>query len=279
MTTQENIIAGIVLYNPDVKRLRQNVHAILPQVNKLILIDNGSADLSYLEEYNQEIFEIKCNNENKGIAFALNEICEFADRNNYDWVLTLDQDSIVAEDMVSVYCKYAEPAFGILHCKVIDRNFTRKAIVESNSPIEEIVTCITSGSLTNIKAWKDCGGFDNKMFIDCVDWDFCYSLRKYGYKIMRTNQTSILHELGSKSQAKYIGKHEFLITNHSEIRNYYKFRNYIYISRKFEELSICRHLLICLRWSILTILFSTNKLSVLKSQWRGVKDGFIMNID
>ncbi|MCQ2129999.1 MAG: hypothetical protein MJY94_01240 [Bacteroidales bacterium] len=32
------IIAGIVLYNPEVERLNENVAAILPQVNELLIL-------------------------------------------------------------------------------------------------------------------------------------------------------------------------------------------------------------------------------------------------
>ena len=38
--------AGIVTYNPNMKRLIENVNAILPQVEQVILVDNGSANIN-----------------------------------------------------------------------------------------------------------------------------------------------------------------------------------------------------------------------------------------
>ena len=38
----EAIFAGIVLFNPEINRLKENITHILGQVNQLILVDNGS---------------------------------------------------------------------------------------------------------------------------------------------------------------------------------------------------------------------------------------------
>ena len=47
-------IAGIVLYNPDLGRLKENIESICKQVDKVILIDNGSDNI----RSNKEIFEL-----------------------------------------------------------------------------------------------------------------------------------------------------------------------------------------------------------------------------
>ena len=44
-------LAGIVLYNPDIERLRENIAAIAPQVDTLLFIDNAS-------EYNENKYRI-----------------------------------------------------------------------------------------------------------------------------------------------------------------------------------------------------------------------------
>ena len=58
------IIAGIVLYNPDICRLKENISAIRPQVDKIVLIENGSSDLAYLDSFTYDL-ELIVNNENK----------------------------------------------------------------------------------------------------------------------------------------------------------------------------------------------------------------------
>ena len=44
------ILAGIVLFNPDIERLKQNAAAILPQVDCLLAVDNGSTNLEEIEK-------------------------------------------------------------------------------------------------------------------------------------------------------------------------------------------------------------------------------------
>ena len=42
------ICAGIVSYNPDLKRLKENIDAIFPQVDEVIVFDNGSINQNEL---------------------------------------------------------------------------------------------------------------------------------------------------------------------------------------------------------------------------------------
>ena len=66
------MVTGIILYNPDLSRLRENISAILPQVDKVVLVENGSSDITYLKELEDEKIELIVNEENMGIAYALN---------------------------------------------------------------------------------------------------------------------------------------------------------------------------------------------------------------
>jgi GT2 family glycosyltransferase len=64
-------------------------------------------------------------------------------------------------------------------------------------PAEEYVDfCITSASCTNLNAWKNVGGFDEWLFIDLVDNDFCKRIIVSGYKILRINSLVLDQEFG-----------------------------------------------------------------------------------
>ena len=279
MKDMNKFIGGIVLYNPNLQRLKENISAIINQVDKLILIENGSKDLKYLDQLDSENLIIVKNNVNKGIAYALNQIMQLSYNWGYKWVLTLDQDSVVSSNLIETYQQLLSPEIGIIHCNVIDRNFARKCLpINKDEPIK-IKECITSGSLTNVEAWKKIGGFDENLFIDCVDWDFCNNLRDHNYGIIKTHKTYIIHELGQNTKVKYIGKHELLITNHNKERNYFIFRNNIYLARKYKDRSLTKHVLRCIKLSVLSLFFSPNKLQVLKYQSKGFIDGFKMKIN
>ena len=236
-------IAGIVLYNPDIARLRENIEAINPQVDEILMVDNGSIKNSYhgIFDTYKGITIIK-NDINQGIAYALNQICGYAYTHGFDWVLTLDQDSVATPGMVDVYRSIANDKIGILGCWIHDRGYQ----IDESWGIEhetfETDWVITSAAFTNVKAWKDCGGFDNGMFIDYVDWDICESMRKAGYKIMKTYKTKLIHELGHNTRLVMVRYHVMQVMNHKPIRYYYSVRNRIYMARKYKHIGLWEQL-------------------------------------
>lgn len=271
------VLAGIVLFNPNVTRLKENIDNIREQVSGLILIENGSSNIDYLKDLNVEKCKVIVNRANHGIAYALNQILQEAFLCHCDWVLTLDQDSVSSPNMVQELLQHTNIDVGIVCPKIIDRNFYSN--VQINIGVELLDYCITSGSLTNVQAWKKTGGFDEVMFIDWVDWDFCIALRLNGFKIIRTNSTYLLHELGDNTRCFHIGKHEFLILNRSPFRYYYIFRNYIYIARKYKHLSLVKNLLVEAKWLMLSLVFETGKYNNLKAMCKGIFEGFKMKIN
>lgn len=156
----ERIAAGIILFNPELTRLKENIEAIFNQVELIIMIDNNSANIDIVERecsiYNKIIL-IK-NDENRGIAAALNQAMNYCKTNGYKWVITLDQDSICPLNMVEEYQKYLNiPNVAIVSPTIEDRNKEPIELNKSKIEYEFINKCITSGALTNVEAWGDWG--------------------------------------------------------------------------------------------------------------------------
>ena len=84
--------------------------------------------------------------------------------------------------------------------------------------------CITSGCYVNTDICKACGGWDEILFIDGVDYEICYRMKKRGYEVIRIHQKGLLHEMSESRRVKFFGKQD-LITNHSAFRHYYMVRN------------------------------------------------------
>ena len=232
-----DIPAGIVMFNPDIYRLKENVCAVIVQCVHIYLIDNGSSNIKEIYEilgsFNQSKITIIRNEKNQGIAKALNQLTSMAQRDGFEWILTLDQDSISPSNIIEEFNKYIKDMNTGMLCPVIcDRNKGNTIDIKNGS--KEINECITSGSLLNIKAWKEIGGFDENMFIDGVDFDICYRLRQFGYKILCVQSIVLLHELGHIEWHRFIFW-RVLVKNHSPFRKYYIARNIIYIARKRES--------------------------------------------
>ena len=102
------IIAGIVTYNPSMNRLNECLNSVLSELKDVLIFDNGSNNaeeiLQLIENYrgNARIFIIG-KNRNHGIAYGLRTIMRFADIHDYEWVLTLDQDSVLRPGLVALY--------------------------------------------------------------------------------------------------------------------------------------------------------------------------------
>ena len=174
-----DISAGIVLFNPDINRLKENISAVIVQCSHVYLVDNGSKNIDtvfeLLKRFNQSRITVISNTENLGIAKALNQLTVAAQEDGFRWILTLDQDSVSPPNIVEEFVKYANNQNVGMLCPVIyDRN--KGVVVEAKDGYKEIDECITSGSLLNISAWENIGGFDETMFIDGVDFDICYRL-------------------------------------------------------------------------------------------------------
>lgn len=273
------ILAGIVLFNPDLQRLEENVKAVYKQVDKVILYNNGSRNIADVVELinKYEHTEIIDCSTNKGIAYALGEIMKYAVANSYEWVLSLDQDSVLLPGLVEAYRKHFNlEALGALSCNIVDRNF--EAISKRAEDIYEVKTCITSAMIIRVEAYIKTDGYNSELFIDGVDFDICLNLRKNGFKILRVNVDGVLHEVGHGRNVKLLGK-KYVVFNESAFRHYYMARNYIYLSRKYKnELSIYHELLSQVVRIILIIMYENDKKRKIVNRLKGMVDGFKMKI-
>lgn len=273
------VYAGIITYNPDISRLTLNLDAILPQVDRVVIVDNHSGnigEIALITEADNRITLLR-NRKNRGVAKALNQIMEFADQNHAEWVLTLDQDSVVAGGLVERYLQYTcFSKIGMMSCLVRDRNAeglvdgSEKAAGRSRYTV--VKQCITSGGFTRVKAWKEAGGYDEKMFIDYVDFDLCTTLRERRYTIIRLNYEGLLHELGNRKVVRVLGvKH--IAMNHSPMRKYYIVRNVIYYGKKHRKsVSRLHEARVVLGFIALTLLAEPNKIKNAKAMLQGIYD-------
>lgn len=294
MNGNNNIAVGIVLYNPDISRLKKCINSLKYQVNKIYIYDNSNCETAI---ENDEITYIT-KNKNMGIAYALNQIMKKAKEEGFQWVVTMDQDSIVPEGMIEGFAKCIKqhPEIGIVCPQVIDKRRIY-SVAQENEKEKYVEFCITSASCTAISAWEKCGKFDEWLFIDLVDNDFCKRITLCGYKILRLNEWILDQEFGKiipKSRKKQEIWYKISLILHNEnfakfsykkivspVRVYYTNRNIIYINKKFKKYGSVGYenynckgyigFIIC--FLIPSILRSQNKIQTIKATIKGIKDG------
>ncbi len=229
------LVAGVViLYHPD-DTVIENIQSYLPYVEKLYVADNTEGKMSgvSLQLKAQNKTQILHDGSNEGIAKRLNEAVTVAMNEGFQWLLTMDQDSRFEESEVQNYFSCAN---NYLH-----KNKTAMFGVEyeekSSLPdciAKRKVQLITSGSIVNLSLFNIIGGFDEALFIDEVDLEYCYRSITKGYKIIQFPNIFLHHHLGSVSYHKSLKN---LATTprvlHSPVRLYYMIRNYLYVQKKY----------------------------------------------
>lgn len=234
--------ATVVLYNPQ-EDVFSNICSYGDLVDYLIVIDNSvtvnqNLKLKLQNKFQSKLFYIE-NNENLGIATALNIGTNKAINLGSAWNLTMDQDSRFIN--FKHYIKCLESIKDQNHIGLLSANTTRNATAllpyNPTFDFEETKLAITSANFVNLSFFKQVGGYEEKFFIDLVDFDFCLKLRMYGLKILYFKDVLVEHNLGEVFKRRNILSRKIKEKReHSPQRAYYIARNYLFMAMKYRKL-------------------------------------------
>lgn len=258
-------VAVVTLFNPETKVLA-NLKSYLPYVKELLVVDNSKEpfDLSSLKKEFSSI-SILSHSQNLGIAKALNLAIVYAKSKGYHWLLTMDQDSFFSPNEIKKFILYFNEVnhenvaiFSPLH----NKNFLK---TNSNSNTEEDFL-MTSGNIINLNRAIKVGLFDERLFIDEVDHDFCLRLRGDDFRIIQNHNCYINHNLGTKYKN---------ITLYSDRRLYYMVRNYLYIRDKHKKkwkIFFKNRDKYLLKFFLKQIIYSDYKKEAIQMIFKGIQD-------
>ncbi|MBP5810101.1 glycosyltransferase [Lactiplantibacillus argentoratensis] len=280
----------IVTYNPNMSKLRKDVSKILETTDSLVIVNNGEDVLTDLPMV--KILELKGN---KGIAKAQNIGAEFLKNEDIPFVFFLDQDSEFNteyfNEMLLVWKKIErkDNKIGMLSPEILDKNFgssssilqvSKKGLKKINFSEEKKVVIntlpISSGILVSTKAFFEVDGTQSKLFIDFVDFDLDLNMIVQGYHIFSTNYCNIRHSIGNKKKRSFFGKAVYP-SNHAVFRDYYFYRNGLYVYKKYGKgfrglrLFILRSYLI----RFIMVYYEKMKFKRIIATTRGIFDGIM----
>lgn len=244
------IAAVVVWYNP--KELTKpdeayhNIKTYASILERVFVIDNSDNDNSNLLLSMKNIEYHSCG-KNIGIAAALNIGCEKALRDGFDWCLTMDQDSYWENGELESYIESAKKLYESEPSEIASMaprlrmpikslhdifvNLMRPIYYKFCKPSEYkiIDRTITSGNLIKLSVWLKIGKFNEFLFIDGVDFEYCFRLQRNGYKIAWIRAARLNHSIGdNKFRLLKSGKH-------NDFRLYYMVRNNIYLAKLYPE--------------------------------------------
>ena len=232
------VAACVVLYNPE-DDIYENIASYIKDVNILYVVDNSTRHNEDLIKRLFDAFsniEYINNNDNLGIATALNIGCNKALERGYKWILTMDQDSkfINFPDYLSCLANLKNTSNIALLSANTNYNEEMMIPKQAECSFEEKFSAITSANLLNLELFEKIGKFEDKLFIDLVDYDYCIKAQIHNFKILYFPNIFVKHALGTV----FLRKNPFTKKirakrEHNPQRTYYFARNYLYLSKQY----------------------------------------------
>ena len=274
-----NFAACVILYNPKKDDIA-NIATYSNKVKKLYVFDNteGTNNAAFFKGiYNVSYFY---DNENKGLSFRLNEACNKAIADNFEFLLTMDQDSSFLDENLDQYLndvlhypnKEKVAVYGLEYENEHKKFIPNKIIPSKKDHL------ITSASIINLKLFTTIGGFDENLFIDGVDIDYCYNAMAKGFENIEFKNNYFKHALGEpifRGTIYTLFLFKKKRTIHSPIRIYYMYRNMLYLENKYKDIfpelivNLNRRYLYMIRKSIK---YSINIFEAIKYKYKAKSD-------
>jgi rhamnosyltransferase len=253
MSFRPRISSITVAFNPGASRLAQQLAALAGQVNEIVVVDNGSQpsiDTLFARhapnhlEFREPALRVVTLRENEGIARGLNVGIDAARASGAEFVLLLDHDSVPARDMVELMVaayRREEAQAGAARIAAmgprvkdfrdareypfIRLGWLRNHHLRCGDAGDDVVECdflISSGTLLPVASFDAIGPFEEDLFIDSVDREWCFRARAGGFVLKGVCAAQLDHRLGDHRRS-VAGGIELIV--HSPERLYYMTRN------------------------------------------------------
>ena len=273
------VALATVFFNPTIEDIKSFINLSTNFKHSLCYL-NSVLCKDYIDLLRDNSIKIIGTGNNDGLSIAYNYMAnESINEYKLEYIFLTDQDSRfnkkILEDFFNsagqVFIKNSNIGICSMFPKEGNRNLKIYNLFKSNRIFKSTNFSINSGSLLQLKAWQKVGGYDEKLFIDKIDTDFCNSLKSRNFNIMQSMFHHFEHSIGKKkeflfgfiqynSQNKFRHFHSMysriliLRKRKRDLKNNYL--NKIFLNLKF--------MLQCFKHLLLILLFEDNKLIKVK---------------
>lgn len=266
MEMMKKIAVILVTFNPDIDSIKKLVNEL--DEFSIYISDNGSNNIETLKKIslNSTNVCLIMNKRNLGIAKAQNLAMEKACEEKIEFFFFLDQDSfITSNQLIKLEKDYLNSKINKL--AILSASTENRKEQFGILPTNEV---ISSGMLVSVEYYKKVGGMMEELFIDMVDFEWCWRFRKLKYQIAVDYDVDFEHQIGNKNMV--LGKYVV-----SPFRLYYVFRNslFLILHRKTVDFKQDIKLLYRLfKQVIFNVFFCSQKLARFKYIFFGIRDAF-----
>ncbi|MDR6290453.1 rhamnosyltransferase [Inquilinus ginsengisoli] len=240
--------AVVVLFHPTADQIARVVD-LRRHCDDLVVVDNTPKPDNKLEILFEEydITLIYEGNKN-GIAGAHNRGLTSQFERGLDAVALIDQDSVMPENYFPVmreicttlasqpfmlgpriFDEVVQEYLPVLESKGIA---VRRLDMREDAGMQHCIFLISSGSVISRAAFAKLGPFDEKLFIDHVDIEYCFRARASNVPLYATPALTLSHRIGDLRRHK-LGPFEMMTFNHPWYRRYYSARNAVQLFLRY----------------------------------------------
>ncbi|WP_028580360.1 glycosyltransferase family 2 protein [Desulfogranum japonicum] len=243
------VLAVIPTYLPQREHLGLLCTDIAEQVDHILLVDNSTFNQAWLHELTAAKISVEVLGTNVGIAAAQNKGVQYAEKQGFDFVLFLDQDSRPTRGMVKALVdgyhalmKQGLPVAAVGPATYMQSPDTLEPFYTTSrwglgsrhccSPKDQVEVAYlhASGTLVCTRIFSRVGLLAENLFIDMVDMEWCFRARKQGYLCFGLCRALLQHQVGEVYRPLSLKKMPQLSV-HAPLRGYYQVRNIVLLMR------------------------------------------------
>jgi rhamnosyltransferase len=246
MTPQIRVCAGVITHNPDIDSLLELLGILEEESDMTVVIDNDSSNRQDLKKKLNDYKDVSIilNDENEGVASAVNQLIRYAEANRYDYILPFDQDSIprkgIKNELLRGFRSQGDNEHLVAAAgpsRIDPRSDTKEPFIKFKLPFNQrlwgsrnadLIECdflITSGCMMSVEALGRIGLMEDSLFIDNIDLEWSFRAKEKGYRLVGVPAAVMEHCIGEK--VTHIPFLNLNIRWHSPSRTYYMVRNRI----------------------------------------------------
>lgn len=275
-TTNKKKVSIIIIFFQPTRDSIKNACILSTEFN-VIVVDNSPEKIIF--SFNGLYIPLY---KNAGIGGAQNIGLYEAFKQDSDYILFLDQDSCIGSKdihgLINVFESVEKKDSHIVAIGAYPINASKgkpyKTNLKDDEDIKEVGAIISSGSLIKKSAFNVIGLLDANLFIDYVDFEWCWRAKHKGYNIYLTRSIELRHRVGDKS-INFLG---LSFIKSSYLRYYYQYRNFLWLSKRsyVPEGWKVKTFVHCLIEPLLVFFhpaYRGVRLRVMKRIFRGIVDG------
>ncbi|NGZ15552.1 glycosyltransferase family 2 protein [Vibrio aestuarianus] len=227
----KDVAVVVTTFNPDIDLLVKNIMSYIGQCGAVYLVDNSPLPFDY-EALPDKVVVLSLEN-NLGIAHAQNIGISEVKNDGYQYIIEIDQDSSLSNGYVEgalveyekLNAKYGN-VFGIGPVAISDVQGIDYYGYSERCDSFIVEHTLSSGFFYPVKNANQCGEKNTGLFIDLVDWEWCYRARQHGLYTFISPNLFLFHSLGEG----HIIFGPVKIGVPKPFRHYYQMRNTILLS-------------------------------------------------